>query len=297
MSFLHDQTDSNHDLKTTGDQDISDRPVINCLATMPRPSNPNARIQLLAAAEAVFAARGLDEAKVEEIATRAGLAKGSFYLHFESKEDAFRQLVEMMLARMKAQIEAMAEDAISAKASLAEVLEGWVAADLELFEFIWQNRAVVSLMLDGGRCAAFRHLVDGFCDEAAVKTKRLLLRGIEAGIYRRDLDIDVTAAFIAGAYDRLARQIVREPRRPDLTKLLREVQSLVLRGLASPTTVRELEELSRTGAHAGNGRRAPARAAGRARDLDPKSIDPKLPGPKAPERKTRKRVPDERPRR
>ncbi|MGZ3427448.1 MAG: TetR family transcriptional regulator, partial [Polyangia bacterium] len=61
---------------------------------MARPPDPNAKIDLLRAAEAVFAERGLDHAKVGEITERAGHSKGSFYLHFENKEDAFRQIVE-----------------------------------------------------------------------------------------------------------------------------------------------------------------------------------------------------------
>jgi AcrR family transcriptional regulator len=67
---------------------------------MARPGDPNARIDLLAAAEAVFVERGLDQTKVEDITDRAGRSKGSFYLHFTSKEDAFKQVVESMVARL-----------------------------------------------------------------------------------------------------------------------------------------------------------------------------------------------------
>jgi AcrR family transcriptional regulator len=214
---------------------------------MSRPSDPNARIKLLAAAEAVFAARGLDAAKVEDIAARAGLAKGSFYLHFDSKDDAFRELVERMLVKMKAQVEALPEECggpDGSPASLEQMLDEWVRQDTEIFEFVWQNRALVGLIMEGGRCAAYRHLIDGFCDEAVEKTKRLVQRGIQAGIYRSDLDVDVTAAFIGGAYDRLARQIVRQTRRPALEQMMRRVQFLVLRGVASATTMKELHGMS-----------------------------------------------------
>jgi AcrR family transcriptional regulator len=214
---------------------------------MSRPSDPTARLKLLAAAEAVFAARGLDEAKIEDIAARAGLGKGSFYLHFESKDDAFRQLVEVMLSKMKAQIEAMCDDnAVPAGVPLGQLLDQWVKQDTEIFEFVWQNRALVGLMLEGGRCAAYRHLIDGFCDEAVEKTKRLVRSGIRAGIYRDDLDVDVTASFIGGAYDRLARQIVRQPRRPELEQMLRRVQFLVLRGVASADTLAEIATMPAT---------------------------------------------------
>jgi len=105
---------------------------------MPRTSDPTAKIKLLAAAETEFVRHGLAGAKVQEITQRAGLPKGAFYLHFASKDDAFRQLV------------------------------------------------------------------DEFAHRAAGKTRLLLEAGARAGIYRSDLDLEVTCAFIAGAYDRMA---------------------------------------------------------------------------------------------
>src|SRR5262245_17449311 len=106
---------------------------------MPRLGDPTAKIKLLAAAEAVFVGRGLDAAKVEEIAARAGLAKGSFYLHFDGKEDAFRQLVEAMVARLQAHLEALPEDCMPEGTSMDAFLDQWVNQDVQIFEFIWQN--------------------------------------------------------------------------------------------------------------------------------------------------------------
>jgi AcrR family transcriptional regulator len=221
---------------------------------MPRPSDPAAKVKLLAAAEAVFVARGLDGAKVEEITERAGLAKGSFYLHFGGKEDAFRELVQAMLARLQAHLEAIPDDCTSAGADVGEFLDRWVRQDAEIFEFVWQNRGLCGLLLEGGKSAAYRHLVDEFSDRAAFKVRAQLQRGVEAGFYRDDLDVDVGAAFIAGAYDRLARQIVRSDRRPDLQKMLRKVQFLVLRGIASASM---LDELSHAGKRAGKNGTSP----------------------------------------
>jgi len=207
---------------------------------MSRPSDPSAKIKLLAAAEVVFVRNGLDAAKVEEITRRAGLSKGSFYLHFESKEDAFRQLIEAMVARLASYIDDCPVDAARGAPNMDELLDLWVRQDVEMFEFVWQNRGLVGLLLDGGKSASYRHLVDEFADRATGKTRILLQQGIAAGLYRDDLDMDVTCAFIGGAYDRLARKIVREKTKPDLHALLRQVQTLFLRGIASPRMMIEL---------------------------------------------------------
>ena len=48
---------------------------------------------IIAAALATFAEKGFAAAKMEEIARRAGISKGTLYLYFETKEDMFRAVV------------------------------------------------------------------------------------------------------------------------------------------------------------------------------------------------------------
>jgi AcrR family transcriptional regulator len=47
----------------------------------------------------VFAARGLRDASVDEIAKRAGYSKGAVYWHFESKDELFLALLEERIDR------------------------------------------------------------------------------------------------------------------------------------------------------------------------------------------------------
>src|SRR3954454_3129836 len=67
---------------------------------MARPADPNARAALVTAARAEFARRGLVGARIEDITAACGLSKGAFYLHFESKEALFGDLVHAFQARM-----------------------------------------------------------------------------------------------------------------------------------------------------------------------------------------------------
>ncbi|GHO42512.1 TetR/AcrR family transcriptional regulator [Ktedonospora formicarum] len=52
------------------------------------------RAEILAAARQVFAARGYRAASIAEIAERADVAVGTFYLHFHDKEEAFTILLQ-----------------------------------------------------------------------------------------------------------------------------------------------------------------------------------------------------------
>src|SRR6266852_5531335 len=119
---------------------------------MARPSDPHAKGRLLEAAERVFSEKGLDRAKVEDITTLAGLSKGAFYLHFNSKGDAFKELLSGVLAHLQSRI---GEGGClpNLEQGLEQALEVWLARDLEMFEFIWKNRALVRITLEGGRSA------------------------------------------------------------------------------------------------------------------------------------------------
>jgi AcrR family transcriptional regulator len=180
---------------------------------MARPADPTAKIELLQAAEAVFVQRGLDLAKVEDITQRAGRSKGAFYQHFASKEEAFRQIVDTFLARLAAQIDEtiVTDDEV---VSVEELLGRWVAKVDRVFHYMWTHRGLVRLLLEGGRSASFAHLGDAFFERARASVRRGLADGIQRGLLSGDLDVDIASLVVAGAYDRIARDIVRRPEFP-----------------------------------------------------------------------------------
>ena len=57
---------------------------------------------LLEAGCALFVERGVEHVSIDAITLNAGVAKGSFYNHFESREDLFDQLVEQTLESLLA---------------------------------------------------------------------------------------------------------------------------------------------------------------------------------------------------
>jgi AcrR family transcriptional regulator len=66
---------------------------------LPRKTAPAERRQaILDAALAVFAERGFDAARLDDVAQRAGVAKGTLYLYFRDKEALFEELVRSAVA-------------------------------------------------------------------------------------------------------------------------------------------------------------------------------------------------------
>src|SRR3569832_333654 len=75
--------------------------------------------QILAAALEVFGERGLGAARLEDIAKRAGLSKGTIYLYFPNKEELFREMVRQLVV---AQLEGAEREFQSATVSATEAL-------------------------------------------------------------------------------------------------------------------------------------------------------------------------------
>jgi AcrR family transcriptional regulator len=63
------------------------------------------REAILAAALDEFSARGFAATRLEDVARRAGVAKGTIYLHFSDKEALFQELVRTMLGPLVASLE------------------------------------------------------------------------------------------------------------------------------------------------------------------------------------------------
>jgi len=66
---------------------------------------------IAAAAEEVFAARGLREAKMEEIASRAGVSVGTVYNHYEDRDALLRELIEGRRAELARKLDGALEQA------------------------------------------------------------------------------------------------------------------------------------------------------------------------------------------
>jgi len=138
--------------------------------------------EILNAALDVFAARGFAAAKLDEVAARAGVSKGTLYLYFESKEELFRSVVRGLLLPNVA----MAERRIAEhKGSAAELLRGLV---LTFGRVITESKLGAIPKLIVAEAANFPDLARFYYEEVIKRGMRamggLLQRGVEAGEFR-----------------------------------------------------------------------------------------------------------------
>lgn len=150
------------------------------------------RERLLRAAEARFRRFGYRRTTVDDVTREAQTGKGSFYLHFSSKEDAYLAVVEASLARFLAK----AAKALHAPASAPERLRALVRATAEHYG----SDELLRASLFGGES-----LVDGAAARRAAEIQRSGIRALLAetlragqreGSLRESLDVDAAASVL-----------------------------------------------------------------------------------------------------
>jgi AcrR family transcriptional regulator len=209
---------------------------------MSRTADPRAKSMLLRAAEEVFAEKGLAGAKVEEIARRSGVSKGAFYLHFESKEAALKQLVESFLARCQSFF-APPSAYPDFPDDSSDLLDFTLERDVQIYEFLWQNRAFLRIL---PTCQGeYDYLVLAFRAEVDGITREWVDHWRREGIFRPEVDPELAAALIGGAYHELSMRMLLEEKRPPLEEWLRFALETFFRAFGSPEMVAAIESRNR----------------------------------------------------
>jgi AcrR family transcriptional regulator len=138
--------------------------------------------QILDAAFAVFAERGLAQARLEDIARRAGLSKGTIYLYFPNKEELFREVVRSTVIAQIERGEAVLERERDPELALLAWMEGYWA---------WLRSPVFPAMhrLVNSELHSFPDLAAFYATEVIERAQRLVSgmveRAMDAGIFRR----------------------------------------------------------------------------------------------------------------
>jgi AcrR family transcriptional regulator len=136
------------------------------------------REAILDAALDEFSQRGFEAARLDDVAKRAGVAKGTIYLYFRDKESLFQELIRTMLTPLVGTIEALgAADLPMSK--LAEHI-----ADLFVREvYETRRKDVIRLMITEGR--RFPKLAEFYYREVLARiiaaVRALLRRAAERG--------------------------------------------------------------------------------------------------------------------
>ena len=138
--------------------------------------------EIISAALEVFTDRGFAATKLEDVAKRAGVTKGTIYLYFDSKEALFKALIRETIVPVIAQGEALAQ---SFTGSARELLEQLVR---EYWRLVGETSLVGIPKLMIAEAGNFPALARFYYEEVVTRGHRLMAgviqRGIKAGEFR-----------------------------------------------------------------------------------------------------------------
>ena len=151
--------------------------------------------ELLASALDIFVERGYAASRLDDVAARAGVSKGTLYLYFENKEELFKAVVrENLVSALTEAEDYVGQYSGSSSALLREVIMGW-----------WKRVGTTKLsgitklmMAESGN---FPDVARFYHEEVISRSNALIIsvleRGIASGEFRSVDTVNTNLAIVA----------------------------------------------------------------------------------------------------
>src|SRR6266545_251255 len=192
-----------------------------------RESDPHGRRdQIVEVAMRHFAEHGYRGARVEDIAAEVGVAKGTVFLHFGSKEGLFLAAFERSVRELPAWLDV--PDEIKEQGFWA-VLDYWLVRTEQFVAEVWvQNRVAMIGRHDTG--LGMRRPIDRFMrSEDPYGTLEFVEFGVRRGEVRSDVDVEMLASMLDWVVERFQDALVSEDLDPGLIHRTPERRSMRIR--------------------------------------------------------------------
>jgi TetR/AcrR family fatty acid metabolism transcriptional regulator len=184
--------------------------------------------RILDAAVEVIAENGYFNSPVSAIAARAGVADGTIYLYFKSKDDVLRTAIDAIIDRFHRRVQ---EQFVTMR-DPREQLEFIAQVHLESSS-VDRNMAIL-MQTEMRQSAKF---IAEFSHKHLVRyiqvVREVVRRGQESGVFRQDISDGLVAHCMFGAIDELLSSAVFTQREYDAKVTAAQVIDVLLRGIAS----------------------------------------------------------------
>ncbi|MFJ4780878.1 TetR/AcrR family transcriptional regulator [Streptomyces sp. NPDC088762] len=155
------------------------------------------RQKLYEAAVTLIAEQGFSATTVEEIAERAGVAKGTVYYNFASKNDLFEELLRHGVGLLTASLQTAAEETEARGGSRVEALDAMIRAGLVFIDrYPAFTQLYVAELWRTNR--AWQSTLMVVRQEAVAVVETVLREGVERGELSAEIDVPLTAAAMVG---------------------------------------------------------------------------------------------------
>ena len=193
-----------------------------------RGASAEKRARILESAERVFALKGFFGSKVADIAAEAGVADGTIYLYFRSKDDLLISVFEEQMAKVNEALQTAIRGVKDAAEKLRRLIRTWVG----LVEAHPRATEVITLELRQSAKFMKEYSNPRFADFLKI-IAQVIDEGQKAGLLRADVPAPVAARALFGLMDELALMwVTGRGEKFDIRKLADWVSGMVLEGLA-----------------------------------------------------------------
>lgn len=186
------------------------------------------REAILRAAIVVFAHNGYFNSKVADIASEAGVADGTVYLYFKSKEEIlhsiFHRSVDTAIAEARTKLSSMTDPREKLR-QIAHLHLERLGADREL-------AVVFQVELRGSTKFMEEFSAAGFA-EYLMLIRTTIEEGQQVGVFRPELNAKIVAKIFFGALDEMATNWILSKRRYKLVPMADQVLDIFLNGVSS----------------------------------------------------------------
>jgi AcrR family transcriptional regulator len=187
--------------------------------------------QIIEAATAVFAAKGLERATMDDIADKIGINKATIYLYFDSKDALIRAIAESFFARELADLQAARDRPGTATERLRAYYESLIAGEanvLPLMPIMYEFYAL------GLRREDVRGMISSFISQSAELLAAIIQDGVISGEFA-PTDARQAARALDAWLSGTVLHWVYAPEEVDVNKQLGYGIQLIFRGLSSHT--------------------------------------------------------------
>jgi len=186
----------------------------------PRPRSEAKRTRIIDAAMRHFAEQGYHAARVGDIAAQLGIAKGSVFQHFGSKDGLFFEVYKKAVRAFPAYLDAPAD--IQA-GGFFEVLRYWLVRTEHMLHEDWIPYRV-SLLGNYGTDLTLKREINRFLmTEDPYGTVAFVRFGIQRGELRKDLDLEMIVSILDWMMERFQDALLTEELDPGLFRRQGEI--------------------------------------------------------------------------
>ncbi len=187
--------------------------------------------RILESGKKMFLENGFERTNLRDLCREAGITTGSFYRHFESKEDIFSYFVQPAVDDME-NIFSYAETYCAEVLETGDMRKMWMTVEADdLLDYIYRNFDALKLLLKCSDGTKYSDFLNDIVSRDAEISLRILRRALELGLIDAELPSEPEMHMLCHAYlSSVFEAVLHDLSREDMDRYIRRIVDLFTAG-------------------------------------------------------------------